>query len=316
MDNIEEKKQLDDEQKTKTYITMSNELARKAVFNLTRNQFNILFFLMSKIKRDDDIDRWYRVTIQELCTSLYWKIDGTGSYYKRIKEDLKYLRNAEWVKTTSGEALTAWVQNADITDKIRIDKNGKMIQNVQLVLDEQNNDNENQTYKKHIWSGNIHYRFDTYIAQYLFHLTGNFTLIERDQLVSFVKPRSIRLYILLKSYVYKEKIDKNEPIFVRKDLAELRRVLTLKTDGIKNTTTDNQLRLFVNKAIKPSIEEINTKSSEFHVEIKTEKGEYTRVHTNIMFILTKAGYAQQESARKNLENLKNRMKGSLDLEVS
>lgn len=316
MDSIQKKKQLDDEQKINRYISMSNELARKAVFNLTRNQFNILFFLMSKISRDDDIDRWYKVTIQELCTSLYLKIDGTGSYYKRIKEDLQYLRNAEWVKTTSGEALTAWVQNADITDKIRIDKNGKMIQNVQLVLDEQNDDNENQTYKKHIWSGNIHYRFDAYIAQYLFHLTGNFTLIERDQLVSFVKPHSIRLYILLKSYVYKEKIDKNEPIFVKKDLMELKRVMTIKNNKKKNTTADSQLRYFIRDTINPSIEEINTKSSEFHVEIKTEKGDYTRVHTNIMFILTKAGYAQQESARKNLENLKNRMKGSLDLEVS
>lgn len=311
MSNVEDKtKQSDEQKKAKAYATMANDLARKAVFHLTRSQFNILFFLMSKIKRDDEIDHWYKVPIQELCEALYWNIDNGGYYYQRIKADLEYLRTAKWVKTTSGEALTSWVQNADYDDNIRVDDNGKMIQAPVLILDEREEDgDEEKNIKKHKWSGTIHYRFDAYISQFLFHLTGNYTLIELSQLISFIKPHSIRLYLFLKSYVYKEKLDKNEPIFVKRNLNELKRIMWCKSDSkIKNPNPDSLLKYFIRDTIKPAVEEINAKSSEFHVEFILEKDEYTKNIKNIQFVLTKAGYTQQENAKRNLESLKKRMK--------
>lgn len=307
MSSTEEKKQQssDEQKKAKAYAAMANELARKAVFNLTRSQFNILFFLMSKIKRDDDIDRWYKVPIQELCKAMYWNIDNGGYYYQRIKEDLEYLRSANWVKAESGLALVSWVQNADWSDKIQVDDNGKMIQPPILILDD--NEEDTKEIKKPLWSGIIHYRFDAYMAQYLYHLTGNYTLLELNQMISFVKPHSIRLYILLKSYVYKEKLDNNEPIFVKRNLSELKRIMLCKSDSkVKNPNPDNPLKYFIRDSVKPAVEEINAKSSEFHVEFVLEKEEYTKSLKNIQFVLTKAGYTQQENARKNLDKLKKR----------
>lgn len=286
----------EEKKKAKSYATIANEIARNAKITLTCSQYNILLYLVSKIKRDDPPDTWYRVTFQELCKALCIKVDNGGAYYKLIKNDLKKLRDGKWCKAGNGEYLFSWLQNADYTDLVKVDDDGKMTTTGKLeisMVDEP----ENVNAKKELWSGNIHYQFNAYIAQYLFHLTGNYTMIELKQFVTFKHPRSIRLYIFLKSFVYKEKLDNNEPIFVKKSIEELRKLMVYGNEKEYGTS----VKFFNRDVIKPGIEEINTKTTEFHVDYVFEKDPYEKAYKIIKFTITKAGRAQAETARQKLD---------------
>lgn len=292
------------EKKPKSYASIANEMVRKATFRLTKHQFLILLYFISKIKKDDDPDKWYRLPVQELCDALYINLDDSGSYYKRIKADLKVLSNTEWCKAGAGEYLRSWVQNADTADIVQVDDNGKMTLTGKMEL----TPSENQGTPER-WSGIIHYRFNAYIIPYLYHLSGNFTLLDINQIVTFNKPKSIRLYMLLKSYIFKEKLDKNTPIFVKMSVKEIQDIMLV---GKQKKDENLPLKYFVRDTLKPCVEEINTKNTEFYVEYTFENDAYNpKYYKNIKFILTKAGYAQIETAKEALENLKRKGQTSL-----
>lgn len=308
---------------SRIYAKIANRIAREAVFTLTRSQFDLLFVLLSKTKPDDDPDRWYRISVKELCNALYIDLDKSGTYYKRIKADLDKLNNARWCKTKDGEFLLSWLQNADHGDAVRVDDEGRMTinDNVDLFNEIKDDDpaegmlkseyevSEETQNKSRYWSGNIHYRFNAYLQHYLINLTGNYTLIELNQVITFVKPLSIRLYMYLKSFVYKEKLESNEPVFVKANLTELRRIITCVSETKKvERNPENSIKYFIRDAIKPAVEEINRKSSEFHVEFTMERDPYTKSYKNIRFMLTKAGYTQIESAKSNLELMRSKVK--------
>jgi len=308
------------EKQNRIYAKIANKIAREAVFTLTRSQFIILFVLLSKTKPDDDPDKWYRIPVKELCAAL--NVDhntASGAFYQRLKADLDKLNETRWCKTKDGEYLRSWLQNADHHDAVKVDDDGHMTVNEDAdMINEVDDDNdlmraefeekENKKTSSH-WSGNIHYRFNPYLQHYLVKLTGNYTLIELNQVITFIKPLSIRLYMLLKSYVFKEKLENNEPIFVKSNIAELRRVVTCISESKKVVRNkDNPNKYFIRDAIKPAVEEINRKSSEFHVEFTFEQDTYSKSYKNIKFILTKAGYTQIESAKSNLELMRSKIK--------
>lgn len=286
------------DKKGKSYASIANDMVRKAVFRLTKHQFLILLFFISKIKKDDNPDRWYKIPVQELCDALYINLEDSGSYYQRIKDDLKVLSETEWCKTSQGEYLHSWVQNADFLDIVQVDDEGKATWTGKLELLP---DDAPEVKKDEKWSGMIHMRFNAYIAPFLYHLSGNFTLLDLDQVVCFNKPRSIRLYMLLKSYVFKEKLQSNTPIFVKINANELQRVLAV---GKQKKDEERPFKYFVRDCLKPTVEEINTKSSEFHVDYTYESNSYDKKNKNIKFIITKAGYTQIENAKNSLESLK------------
>lgn len=293
MDQQEEKKN-----KTKNYATIANEIARNAKITLTCSQYNILLYLVSKIKRDDAPDTWYRVPFQELSAALC--MDNSGTYYKLVKNDLKKLRDGRWCKAGNGEYLFSWLQNADYTDLVKVDDEGKMTTTGKLEISMVDKPEDIDEKKGSRWSGNIHYQFNAYIAQYLFHLTGNYTMIEIKQFVTFKHPRSIRLYMFLKSYIYKEKLENNEPIFVKKNIEELRKLMVYGTDKEYGSS----VKFFNRDVIKPGVEEINTKTAEFHVDYVFEKDPYDKTYKVIKFTITKAGRAQAETARQKLEYIR------------
>jgi plasmid replication initiation protein len=284
MENQDEKKK-----QVKQYATIANEIARNARISLTCSQYNILLFMISRIKRDDAQDKWYRVSVQELCDALSIDLDSGGAYYSRIKKDIKRLREGKWCKAGNGELLDSWLSHADITDLVKVDDNGKMTVTGKFEIGIESDENE---VKKDRWSGMIHYQFNQYIAPFLFQLTGNYTMIELRQFATFERPRSIRLYMLLKSFVYREKIENNEPIFINKEIEKLEKLMLYGENQKEGTS----YKFFVRDVIKPGVEEINKKTTEFHVDYTFETNGYEKRYKNIKFIITKAGQAQVETA--------------------
>lgn len=285
----------------RNYAAIANELAREAVFDLTKRQFDILLFMLSLVKKEDRADVWHVFTIKELSEALYINLNSTGAYYKLLTNDFTKLEQTQWLEAQDGGHIDfKWLQNADSADARKIDENGNCVTNEKKLLTFHKL-TEDKTPR---WSGVFHARFDVNLAPYIYKLTGNYTLIELSQVIGFTGPKSVRLYIYLKSYVYKEKLDKSEPSFVGITFHELRRILNCKNKS-ENSQQDN--KYFIRDVLKPAINEINTKSSEFHVDVTFEKDKYTKTYNKIKFTMTKAGFTQQENAKAYLEKLKKRM---------
>ena len=288
----------------KNYAAIANELAREAVFDLTKRQFDILLFMLSLIKKTDQADVWHVFTIRDMCDALYINLNSSGSYYKLLTTDFNKMEETTWLEAKGGGYIDfKWLQNADSADKRKIDENGNCITNKEKLLTFEPIKEEGLE-KKPRWSGVFHARFDINLAPYIYQLTGNYTLIELSQVIGFNGPKSVRLYIYLKSYVYKEKLDKSEPCFVGIPFQDLRRILNCKN---KSTDTQQEIKYFIRDVLKPAINEINTKSSEFHVDVTFDKDKYTKSYSRIKFTMTKAGYTQQENAKAYLEKLKKRI---------
>lgn len=284
---------MQEEQKPARGITrsavMANDLARTAYFDLTTRQLKILLYMVSMIKKNDTPDTWYELSIAELADNVHFNLDSGGTYYQRIKDDLDRLREGKWCQLGSGEYLKSFLSEADATDAVQIDKEtGKLIITAAPGLIP----TENVPEKRKHWSGMIHFRFNTYISYYLFQLRGNFTMVEIEQVLSMTGKHSIRLYMMLSSYLYKEKLDKNIPIVQNIGLEELKNRMTRK--GYANNGK------FIAVILKPAIDEINEKTTKFHVEVEFKKDRYEKSYSTAWFTMTKPGHDQYMGA-KNYE---------------
>lgn len=313
----------------KRYALIANEVARKAVFRLTKRQILLFLYIVSLIKKDDPPDKWYRFMYQDMCIYLGLDISSyktSGKYYKLLKRDLDGLTANNWMNANGGgQANASWLANADHANEVKLDENGKpIIQRGLIKVDEEPDDEEEKEHpdekekdgKRPKWTGVAHVQLGAYVAPYFFQLAGNYTIIDVQQVSVFNSPKTIRLYILLKSYVYKEKLEKGEACFYNQDITELMRIMNCDTKrhitikdkedptnekkAIKFNNIPNETKYFIRDGIRTSVDEINKKAADIHVEIAFERDMYTKYYKKIKFIITKAGYLQQESAKNFL----------------
>lgn len=174
-------------QKKREYqVVKSNEIVRKAKYNLSAIELKLLNFIVSKIKPTDTELQKYTFTVKEFCQVC--GIDYTsGANYSYIKETIKRLRNKSfWIKDENGdEILLSWIQKAWIYNS----------------------------------KGKITVRLDDDMQKYLINLVSCYTQYTLLLTLPMKSNYSIRIYEILKSYLSgKEHVTK---IFDLEELKEL-----------------------------------------------------------------------------------------------
>jgi plasmid replication initiation protein len=154
-------------------VVKSNELIQKSRFRMSLQEQRIILYLISKIKPGDDEFITTEFKILDFCKVCGIHIDS-GKNYQDIKETVKALSDQSiWIKLDNGkETLFRWI------DKPLID----------------------------VKEGTMQIKFDDLLKPYLLHLRENFTQFELLYTLAMRSQYSIRLYEILRSYLYKHTI--------------------------------------------------------------------------------------------------------------
>lgn len=156
--------------KQRSYMVVkSNELIRKARYDLNISELKTLAYIFSKIKPTDQELQDYTFSIKEYCQicGIDYK---NGANYIYIKKSIKALRDKSfWLIDEKGnDVLVGWLSKA------RINKG----------------------------SGKITVRLDEDIQKYVIGLFDNFTQYELLSTLPMKSSYSFRIYELLKSYAF------------------------------------------------------------------------------------------------------------------
>ena len=239
------------------FVVMRNDLIRNTQFDLTAQQMKIILYIISKIMPNDGVDTWYTIEIRDLCRCCGIKITESGVYYNRLKTDLKKLtwRNWHQLDSSDTEYSISWIGD------VKISKG----------------------------SGTVSIIFNPFMEQYLFMLRENYTQYELQRILTFTSKYSIRLYMLLKSFCYDDKLKRNIPQTITLDLDRLR--------GSFVNRGYEEWRDFSRRILNVGVSEINEKSDDFHLEMDTVQDKMTNKVVKVKFILTSPSLEQTENAR-------------------
>ncbi len=150
-------------------VVKSNEMVRKARYNLSAFEQKTLAYIISKIRPDDTKIQNLTFTIQEYCQVC--GIDYTsGGNYAYVKTKLKELADKSfWIKNENGkETLVRWLQKVTITEG----------------------------------SGIITVKLDEDIHKYVIGLYEGYTNYDLLSILPMKSNYSIRIFEFLKSYAF------------------------------------------------------------------------------------------------------------------
>lgn len=230
-------------------VVKANELIQKSRFNLSTQQQKIVLFLISKIKPTDEEFKTYEFSIADFCRVC--GIDETsGGNYQSIRKAVKEISDK-----------SVWIELNDELDSIAL------VRWIESPIFHRNN-------------GTITLRLNENLKPYLLQLKKNFTQYQLLWTLQFKCKYSIRLYELIKSYMY-------EPELVSEKVFEI--------DQLKQMLNCENHKTYFNfntRALEPAVKEITEKSNiELSYEpIKTGKtithikftfSEYPRYHTQL-----------------------------------
>lgn len=258
----------------KQKVVLSNEAARNANFDLTTQQLTLLLYVISKIKPDDDCDTWYSFDLLDMAECCGLKMSASGTYYKRLKADLLKMAARRWEPVEKDDpahlGMTSWIGDADVHER----------------------------------SGYVRVRFNPYVADFLFDQKRNYTMFDLENVLTFTSKYSIRLYIILKSYM-----NMDVPVEFRRETLQWKlrssdEERPIKFNDDERTPTEEELKIlntewrnFKPKILDRAIQEINEKSNDMHVEVEYKKSTRSHVVTHVRFVITRPGIAQKNSAR-------------------
>lgn len=150
-------------------VVKSNDIIRKARYDLTISELKTLAFIFSKIKPTDTSIQDYSFSIKEYCQVI--GIDyKNGKNYIDVKKNIKALRDKSFwlLDENNHEVLVGWLSKA------RINKG----------------------------SGKIIVRLDDEIQKYVIGLFDNYTQYELLSTLPMKSSYSFKLFELLKSYAF------------------------------------------------------------------------------------------------------------------
>ena len=168
------------------YACVSNEIIQKSFFSLTAQQFDLLFYVLSMVRKEDEPGKIYSFTLKEFC-EVSNKDYSNGWYYVTIKKDLKAIRDTSVYvpiepskNRRKREHLVAWFNK--------------------VIVDE---------------GGNFSVRFDETIYPHIYNLIDKYTMASRKYVLPLPTFYAKRLYLLLRSYLitpkeYLKDIDRYE----------------------------------------------------------------------------------------------------------
>lgn len=176
------------------YVVKANDLIREGRYNLTTQQQKIVLFAISKIKKNDDPRTFYEIPIDELCAACDLDIDAGGTYYTRIKNDLRKLVFPLWVQfPDQSEWTVSWFRDVGIVPL----------------------------------SGTVYVRFHERIWPYLFDLQERYTQYHLSEVLVFKNKYAIRLFEILRSYFTQAELDAGTEKDIVIELQKLREQLCI-----------------------------------------------------------------------------------------
>lgn len=221
----------------KELVVKSNDLIRNARYVLSEQEQKILIYLISKIDRDDIEIKSHKISLKDYCevAGIPYK---NGGNKEQIKASLKSLRDKSWwIKTgAKKEILFSWITEVEINGEI-----------AEIELSQK-------------------------LAPYLLQLKADFTKYELIEVLMLKGKYTIRLYELLKSYLWQHELNIS--------VSELRDII--------NCHSYQQFKEFKRNVLSPALKEINDYTA-LQIEYKTIT--YRRKIENIVFqIGEKEGY--------------------------
>ena len=187
-------------QKTKTnelreyYVVKANDLIRRGRYNLTSQQQKIVLFAISKIKKNDEPDKFYEIPIEEICAACGLELDAGGFYYKAIKNDLKKLTARQFVQfPDKSEWSVSWFADVGIVPL----------------------------------SGTVYVKFHEKLWPYLFDLRERYTQYRLEEVLVFRSKYSIRLFEILRSHITQDELTRGEEKQVIISVEQLRKQLEI-----------------------------------------------------------------------------------------
>lgn len=152
-------------------VVKSNDLIRKARYNLTNSEQKILIYVISKIEAEDTDFKEVRFSLADYCRLAGFKINGEA--YARIKRQIKKLADRSiWIdKGDQKEELFRWIDTAEINKG----------------------------------SSEVILKLHSSLKPYLLQLKENFTKYELIYILALNSKYAIKLFELLKSYLWQGK---------------------------------------------------------------------------------------------------------------
>lgn len=171
---VQRNKQLDISTKRDYTIVKSNTIIQKARFSLSVQAQKCILYIISKIKPKDTYFNEIEFKVTEFC-EICGLDKNSGANLAYIKNTLKEIRDKSiWIELADGSETTfAWI------DKITLNKN----------------------------SGSVYLKMDDSMKPFLLQLENKFTEYALIYTLAMRSQYSIRMYELLKSYLYKAIIE-------------------------------------------------------------------------------------------------------------
>lgn len=158
--------QLDALTKRKYSVAKSNNLIQQTATNLSLNEQRFILIALSKIQKEDTIDKQYSITFEEFCNILNIEKSKSGYLHKRIKNYLKKLADTSiWYydHQNKEDRLLRWLSNVKIKNSV------------------------------------IYYSFDSSISDYIYNLKEYYTTYELWNVLLLKTKNSIEFYEFIKS---------------------------------------------------------------------------------------------------------------------
>ena len=166
------------------YVVKSNEIIQKGRYNLSTTQQKIILYAISKLKKNDDPNKLYEISIDELCRICGFDIDSGGVYYKKLKADMQKLTTPVWVQfPDQSEWTVAWFSNVGIVPL----------------------------------SGTVYVQFHEKVRDHLFALQEKYTQYHLSEVLVYKNKYAIRLFEILRSFFTQEDLDNGivkDPIII------------------------------------------------------------------------------------------------------
>lgn len=168
--------ELTDDQKAKAKrlgeFKKSNDLIRKAKYDLSILGLKTMAYIFSMVKQNDPVGTWYQFEIRDYCRYLGIYYDS-GKNYKAIKKDIQDIRDTSfWITKEDGkDYLIGWIYDVHMSKK----------------------------------DGTIEVKLHPDIEEYIKNLDSNYTKIDLISTLPMSSKYSFRIYELLKSYIYQGK---------------------------------------------------------------------------------------------------------------
>lgn len=247
-------KQRDVKQEREALVVKHNDLVRKTKYDLSAQEQKLLLYLISKIKPEDDDLSGYEINLENLC-----EICGIQKQVKTFRDFAGILKKLSddsfWADFGKGWGLHRWLNSVYFPETAGMTK----------------------AEAEHIVPKKVVVGFDNDLKPFLLYLKQNYTAYQLDFVLSMRSKYAIRLYEVLKSYLY---LHVYEP-----SVDELREILQVVGYDMYND--------FKKRVLCPAVDEINRFTDIFVDAMPIRDG---RIIARIRFTIDNKDYELDEAS--------------------